>query len=165
MFQNTQELITINVEQIMKILKVKPVLKSALLLMIAVCGLSCSKTSTPSMTATVEGNSVTFSSVSRSASGGVTTIQGTTNRFTLTIVLSNFAAGTYKLAAQSTNNYASLIDGAGESYITDANNTGQIVITQSGSTYSATFSFYADEVSPVPAGNNTDVTGGTCANL
>jgi hypothetical protein len=135
-------------------------------------GLSCKKkdTVTPAnatMSATVNGNSVSFT-VSITSSNGLTIIQGTSSKYTLTIVLNLTGPGVYTLAAQSTNNYATISDNLGYSYSTDAANTGQITLSRvsgSSSLYSGTFYFNANETSPTAGGGNISVTSGTCSNI
>jgi len=127
---------------------------------------SCNKdTTTPanaSMSATINGSSVTFT-VSITRSNGLTVVQGSSNRYTLTIALGSLSSSVFTLAAQSTNYYATLVDNLGGSYTTDAANTGQITLTQSGAVYNGTFYFTANETTP--SAGNISVSNGSCSNI
>lgn len=130
-------------------------------------GVSCSKsdTATPasaSMSATINGSTVTFS-VSITKSNGLTVVTGSSSRYTLTIVLGSLSPSIFPLAAQSTNYYATLVDGLGGNYTTDAANTGQITLTQAGTVYNGTFYFTANETSP--SAGNISVSSGSCSNI
>jgi hypothetical protein len=146
----------------------KPLVIIALLLF---GGLSCKKkdTMTPanaSKSATVNGNSVSFT-VTVTSSNGLTIIQGTSSNYTLTIVLNLTGPAVFTLGAQNTNYYATVSNNLGYSYSTDAANTGQITLSRaSGSNlYNGTFYFNANETSPTSGGGNISVTSGTCSNI
>ena len=135
------------------------------ILLISGTGCSKSDTATPAnatMSATINGTSVSFT-VSITKSNGLTVVQGSSNRYTLTVVLGSLSPSVFTLAAQSTNYYATLVDNLGGSYTTDASNTGQITLTQSGNLYNGTFYFNANETTP--SAGNIGVTNGSCSNI
>src|SRR5579872_5019284 len=145
---------------------------TVVIILLLLGGLSCKKsdTMTPanaSMSATVNGNSVSFT-VTVTSSNGLTIIQGTGSNYTLTIVLNlGNGPGVFTLGAQATNYYATVSNNLGYSYSTDAANTGQITLSRaSGSNlYSGTFYFNANETSPTSGGGNISVTNGSCSNI
>jgi hypothetical protein len=128
---------------------------------------SCSKSDTntsASMSATVAGNGITFSTTI-SGSGGVTVLQGTNSRYTVTLYFKTLAQTVFTFADPSTGYYATVTDNLGNSYSTDAANTGQATLTASGTKYNGTFYFTANETSPSPGGGNVVVTNGSFSNL
>ena len=130
-------------------------------------GLSCTKSGTTtnaSMSGTVNGSAQTFTT-SVTLSNGYYIVQGNGSSYSVTIVLKTLGSGIYYLGAQSTGYYATVSDNFGNSYSTDAANTGQITLTQSGSTYNGTFYFTANETSPTVGGGNVNVTNGSCSGI
>lgn len=131
---------------------------------------ACSKSDTngqggtTTMTATINGSSVTFTTTLTS-SNGITVVQGSSSRYTLTLYIKNISASIFTLADPSTGYYATLADGLGPSYSTDAANTGQITLTASGIRFNGTFYFIANETSPSPGGGNINVSNGSCTNI
>lgn len=133
-------------------------------------GLSCSKSNTATstnatMSATVNGTPTTFNNVTVSYPSGHTVVQGTSNRYTLTLYLNSTSASVFTLAAQSTGYYATVTDNTGYNYSTDPANTGQITLTLSGNLYNGTFYFTANETSPIAGGGSITVTNGSCTNI
>ena len=130
----------------------------------------CKKeTTTPeaSMTANINNSNITFNTTLNN-SNGFTIIQGTSSNYTLTVVLQTLSPSIFTLGAQSTGYYATVSDNFGNSYSTDAANTGQINLSTSSSTtsrYNGTFYFIANETAPSQGGGNINVTSGTCSNI
>lgn len=145
----------------------KKLLYSLIVVITMLSGTSCSKTETgtnATMSATVNGNSVTFSTTV-SLSNGYTVVTGNGSSYSITIVLKSVGSGIYPLGAQSGGYYATVTDNFGNSYSTDAANTGQITLSKSGANYNGTFYFTANETSPTPGGGNVNVTNGSCSNI
>jgi hypothetical protein len=120
-----------------------------------------------SLTAIINNNSISFSTTV-STSNGFTIIQGSSSNYSITIVLQTLSPSIFTLGAQSTGYYATVADNFGDSYSTDAANTGQITLTTSSATtsrYNGTFYFTANETAPSQGGGNVMVTNGTCGNI
>jgi hypothetical protein len=131
------------------------------------CGWRCAKSTTgtnATMSATVNGSNITFNTTV-TLSNGYTVVTGNGSSYSITLVLKTVGSGLYYLGAQSTGYYATVTDNFGNSYSTDAANTGQITISKSGANYSATFYFIANETSPIAGGGNVNVTNGSCTNI
>ena len=130
-------------------------------------GTACKKKSentNATMSATINGSSVSFS-VTISGTNSGTVIQGNSSKYTLTLIMKTLGAGIYTLGDPSNGYYATVSDNFGYSYSTDAANTGQITLTQSGSKYNGTFYFTANETSPSAGGGNVNVTSGNCSGI
>ncbi len=134
---------------------------------IMLSGWSCAKSETATnatMSATVNGSNITFTT-SVSLSNGYTVVQGNGNSYSITIVLKTVSSGIYTLGLQASGYYATVSDNFGNSYSTDAANTGQITLSKSGANYNGTFYFTANETSPSAGGGNVNVTNGSCTNI
>jgi hypothetical protein len=131
-------------------------------------GSACNKSepaSNASMTATINGNQVTFT-VSLSSSNGYTIVSGSSSNYSMQLVFKTLSAGIFTLGDQSTGYYATVTDNFGYSYSTTAANTGQITLTQqAGSRYNGTFYFTAVETSPTSGGATISATNGNCTNI
>lgn len=130
-------------------------------------GTACKKKSentNATMSATINGSSVSFS-VTISGTNSGTVIQGNSSKYTLTLIMKTLGAGIYTLGDPANGYYATVSDNFGYSYSTDAANTGQITLTQSGSKYNGTFYFTANETSPSAGGGNVNVTSGNCSGI
>lgn len=141
------------------------------LVIIVLAFTSCKKsdtstTSNATLSATVAGNAVTCSNVTLTSSNGLTILQGSNGRYTLTFVLKLSSAGIYTLGDQSTGNYITVTDNVSNiSYSTDAANTGQATVTANGLRYNGTFYGTCNETSPAPGGGNVSVSNGSFTNM
>ena len=135
-----------------------------LMLGVISCNKSDSSNSNTSMSATVAGNAITFTTT-LSNSNGYTILQGSNSKYSLTITMKSLAASIYVLGDQSTGYYATVTDNLGNTYSTDASNTGQATLTASGVRYNGTFYFTANETSPIVGGGNVTVTNGSFTNM
>jgi hypothetical protein len=105
----------------------------------------------PTMAATINGSNITFTTTLTS-SGGLTVVQGTSSRYTLTIYLKTISSSIYTLADPSTGYYATVADALGSNYSTDPVNTGQLTLPTHGLKFNGTFYFSANATSPSPGG-------------
>jgi len=128
------------------------------------CNKSDQGGASPTMAATINGSNITFTTILTS-SNGLTVVQGTSSRYTLTIYLKTISSSIFTLADPSTGYYATVADALGSNYSTDPVNTGQITLTTNGLKFNGTFYFIANETSPSPGGGNINVSNGSCTNI
>ena len=144
----------------------RPMKVFKLFIFLLFCGLlsSCSKSNdvgSPTMSASINGGSITNFSASNNTKNGQLVMQGTGNGYTVQLYINLTGAGTYTLTGPSAGSYAIISSGAGN-YITTVTSTGQAILTEIGTTgyYNGTFYFAA-----LNAGNSIVVSNGQFTNM